>query len=82
MNTLIRPQNVVPVALRTAVDRIIYQDYLPTTGAEHIKVLRLGLCRQVCVATSKFSTKAVVYFWNKMLSTGEIFRERGSAEGM
>ena len=81
INTPISTQDFVPVALRQAVDKVIYQDYLWTKEVEHMKVLRLGLCRQVCVATSKFSTKAGFCFWNKTLRIGDIFGEWRSAAG-
>jgi len=81
LNTPISTQDFVSVALRQAVDKVIYQDYLRTKEVEHMKVLTLGLCRQVCVATSKFATKASFCFWNKTLRIGDIFGEWGSAAG-
>ena len=81
IDTPVSTQDFVPVALRHAVDNVIYQDYLRTKEVEHMMVLRVGLCRQVCVATSKFSTKASFCFWNKTLRIGDIFGEWGSAAG-
>jgi hypothetical protein len=79
IDTPISTQGFVPVALRQAVDKVIYQEYLRTKEVEHMKVLTLGLCRQVCVVTSKFSTKAGFCFWTKTLRIGDIFCEWGSA---
>ena len=81
INTLISTQDSVAVTLRQAVDTVICRGHLRTTEIEHTKVLRLALCRQVRVATSKFSTRASSRFWTKTLRIGDVFVGLESAAG-
>ena len=81
INTLVGIQDSVAVALRQAVDKVIYQGHLRTKEIEHTKVLRLVLCRQVRVATSKISTRASSRLWTKTLRIGDVFVGLESAAG-
>jgi hypothetical protein len=82
INALISTQGSVSVALRQAVDKVIFQGSLRTKEIEHMKVLKLALCRQIRVATSKFSTRAGSRFAPKhygsamSLSDREALRKR------
>ena len=81
INTLISTQDSESVALRQAVDKVIYQGHLRTKEIGHMKVLRLAFCRQVRVATSRFSTRASSRFWTKTLRIGDVFVGLESAAG-
>jgi len=73
INTFISTQGSVSVALRQAVDKVIFQGSLRTKEIEHMKVLKLALCRQIRVATSKFSTRAGSRFCTKTLRISDVF---------
>jgi hypothetical protein len=81
INTPVGTQDLVPVALRQAADKVTYQDYRRAKEFKPMKVPRLALYRRVRVATSKFSTRAGFCSKNKTVRIGDTFPEWESAAG-